>query len=338
MIPLITSPHHELHRPETEYSHGRAIPYAEQPIRLQYILDSLLPSGLVQPLAPDELVPLAELETIHRPDYLAFLQMMSEQVENGRYVYPETFPVAPHANPQARQGHWMTQFGQYAIDPVAPIGRGTWAAAHLSATIAATGARLLMEGAPTAYALCRPPGHHAGRATLGGYCYLNNAALAAHLLKKQGKVAIIDVDYHHGNGTQEIFWDDPEVLFTSIHGHPNFDYPFFWGYEDERGAAGNVHNWPLPKGTTGREFMHTLGQLLEVVEQFNPQTVVISLGFDTYAEDPVGNFQLQLPDYMEIGQMLAQVKRPVLLVQEGGYASPMLGRMAENFLQGWLKA
>lgn len=190
--------------------------------------------------------------------------------------------------------------GYYTFDASTPIVAGTWEAALAAARCAMTAAALVAEGDSAAYALCRPPGHHAGRGFFGGYCYLNNAALAAQHLRDHGcpRVAILDVDYHHGNGTQEIFWERDDVLFVSLHATPESEFPYFLGYADERGVGrgeGHTLNLPLP------------------------------LGVDTFEADPISGFKLTGLDYAQLGDCLAAARLPTVLVQEGGYAIAEIG-------------
>jgi acetoin utilization deacetylase AcuC-like enzyme len=184
------------------------------------------------------------------------------------------------------------------------------------------------------YALVRPPGHHAGPDYMGGYCYLNNAAIAARHLQKSGRVALLDIDYHHGNGTQEIFWDDPQVLYLSLHGDP--DYPNYSGTSDEKGGVSALHanhNIPLPERTAGEQYLAALEQALATIQQFDPTWLVISLGVDTFKDDHVGNFALDLPDYAAIGQKLKQTQLPLLFIQEGGYNIKEVGNLVAELLQ-----
>ncbi|TPX67073.1 hypothetical protein SpCBS45565_g04043 [Spizellomyces sp. 'palustris'] len=222
------------------------------------------------------------------------------------------------------------------------IAEGTFQAAYEAAQVALTGAELLIEEkAHGIFALCRPPGcHHAQRDLCGGYCFFNNAAIAVrHLIDvlKVGKVAIIDIDYHHGNGTQEIFYKHSNPLYVSLHGA--LDYPFYWGAEDEvgedEGAGFNV-NVPLRLGTQDEEYIEALQTIIDNrVKEYNPQIVVVSLGVDTYANDPIGGFFLTTPAYIQIGRALASLRCPTLFVLEGGYAVTEIGDNVANVLQGF---
>ncbi|NJL48184.1 MAG: hypothetical protein HC929_12750 [Leptolyngbyaceae cyanobacterium SM2_5_2] len=209
---------------------------------------------------------------------------------------------------------------------------------HIAAAAAAVQNLLLAGEARLAYALCRPPGHHAGRDFMGGYCYLNNAAVAAaHLAAAWGRVGLLDVDYHHGNGTQDIFWDDPQVFFGSIHAAPGVDYPYYSGYADETGgptAPGGIANVPLGSGTTSADYLAALDGLLARCADFGAAALVVSLGFDAYAGDPMSIFDVQPETYTAIGERLAGLGVPVLLVQEGGYQVEALGRLAGHLLAG----
>jgi acetoin utilization deacetylase AcuC-like enzyme len=254
------------------------------------------------------------------------------------YVYAGLFPVRPEMARVASNP--VHPFGYYCFDPDTPIGKGTWEAALSSAGAAVAGACLLLEGgARFAYALCRPPGHHAGSDFFGGYCYLNNAAIAAKRLQALGRVAIVDIDYHHGNGTQEIFWDDGQVFVGSLHADPDFAYPYYSGYADEVGgpeALDTITNVPLPAGTDGEAYLTALDRVLEQVSAFGPAVLVVSVGFDTYSGDPLSTFELEVGDYARIGDRLAQLECRTLFVQEGGYCLEALGTLAENLLSGFL--
>ena len=227
-------------------------------------------------------------------------------------------------------------YGYYTFDLTAPLLAGTYEAALGSARCALTAANRVLHGDPTAYALCRPPGHHAGRDYSGGYCYFNNTALAARLLSARGPVAVLDVDYHHGNGTQDIFWEDDRVLTISLHCDPRMDYPYFVGFADEIGGeagAGYNLNLPLPPRTDGAGYLTALDLALERVRQFDPWALVIAAGFDTYGGDPISKFDLITADYAEIARRLHGLNRPAVIVQEGGYNLDVLGRNVVAFLE-----
>ena len=217
-----------------------------------------------------------------------------------------------------------------------PIAEHTWEAAVASAHCAWTGAMRVRAGESLVYALCRPPGHHAGPDFMGGYCYLNNAAIAARALQNgTDRVAILDIDYHHGNGTQAIFYADPDVFYCSLHIDPHNAYPFFAGYADERGTeAGEGTNWnaPLPPGTTEDRYLSALEDLLDRLSAFDPQRLIVSAGFDTYLHDPISTFQITTAGFHAAGLRIRALNKPTLIVQEGGYHVPHLGRNVAAFL------
>jgi acetoin utilization deacetylase AcuC-like enzyme len=235
------------------------------------------------------------------------------------------------------------QLGYYSFDGGAPITAGTWKAAYSAAQVALTAQAEIQRGAHSAFALCRPPGHHAASDLMGGYCYLNNAAIAAQAFLDQGrsKVAILDVDYHHGNGTQSIFYARSDVLFTSIHGHPEAEFPFFLGYEDEVGEGageGFNFNYPLAAGSAWDRWSAALEKACAEIERYDAEVLVISLGVDTFKNDPISQFKLDSPDYLRMGERIARLGKPTLFVMEGGYAVEEIGVNAVNVLEGFLSA
>ncbi|MDO9486865.1 MAG: histone deacetylase family protein, partial [Sphingomonadaceae bacterium] len=222
-----------------------------------------------------------------------------------------------------------------------PITADTWDAAYWGAQTALSALAPLLDGsARTSFALCRPPGHHAGADYLGGYCYLNNAAIAAQAARDAGhaRVAILDIDYHHGNGTQDIFWEDGEVLFASIHADPSTDYPFFWGHADEAGdgaGRGTTLNLPLPRGTKLPAYVAALDRALDAIAGFGPSFLVVSFGADTFEGDPISHFKIAEADYPLVAARIAAAGLPALVVMEGGYAVDALGDNVAAFLSGF---
>jgi acetoin utilization deacetylase AcuC-like enzyme len=337
-VPVFYPLLHMRHAPETEYDNGKLTAYADVPERIEQLKTALssLPSVKFEPCLAD--LPMTELEQVHSPELINYLYVMSEKWgrNSDSYYYPSVFP-----------GYFARGFGvngsgilggMFAFDVHAPIGRGTVTAVFSSAAAAISAAQVILAGeANMAYALCRPPGHHAGRSFTGGYCYLNNTALAANRLKALGKGAILDIDYHHGNGTQDIVWDDPEIFFTSLHADPAYEYPYYAGYADETGgrhAPGTIANFPLPQHTDDRLYLNTLHTALTAIDSFSPDWLVISLGFDTFGGDPICSFSLSENVYQEMGKQIKQLNVPTVLVQEGGYNVSMLGRLAQNFVTG----
>jgi acetoin utilization deacetylase AcuC-like enzyme len=232
------------------------------------------------------------------------------------------------------------RLGYYAIDAGTPIVAGTWEAVRLSAQVALTGQKLIAAGERAAFALCRPPGHHSGHDFYGGYCYLNNAAIAAQAFRASGarRVAILDVDYHHGNGTQEIFYRRPDVLTLSIHADPSQEFPYFIGYADEIGEGpgeGYHANLPLPWGAAWREYSAALDAAIRRTLQYKADALVVSLGLDTFEGDPISRFKLRSEDYPRLGAKIAGLDLPTLFVMEGGYAVEALGVNTLNVLTGF---
>ncbi|HEU5097663.1 MAG TPA: histone deacetylase family protein, partial [Roseiflexaceae bacterium] len=313
----IYSPDHELHDAPHEFLDGRLIPPHESPTRMRMVLEALNRARL-GPIQPPRAFDLDPIRAIHDDDYLEYL---AQAYEN--WVAAGGDPAA--LLPSTLAVRWMSRRsvgplvapGYYSFDLSAPIVAGTYRAARSAADTALTGAALLLEGQPLAYALCRPPGHHAGRDLYGGYCYLNNAAIAAQFLGVGGwelgvgeatqpphRVAVLDIDFHHGNGTQQIFYERDDVLFVSIHADPAREYPYFAGYADERGAgagAGYNLNFPLEAGVANARYMEVLEQALAAIADFAPRCLVLSAGFDTFGGDPIGDFPLTADAYPLIG-------------------------------------
>ncbi len=229
--------------------------------------------------------------------------------------------------------------GWWGLDTANPIVPGTFGAALAAVDVALTTVDLVLGGEPAAYGLCRPPGHHAGRAMAGGYCFFNNAAIATEsILRATGEpVAILDLDFHHGNGTQQLFWRRADVLYVSLHADPDRQYPFFLGRADETGegdGAGTTLNLPLPAGTDDEAFLDALDRALAAVAEFGGRTLVVSLGFDTFAQDPIGDFALTAAGYHEVARRVATLGRRLVILQEGGYHLPTLGQNARSWLRG----
>ena len=235
------------------------------------------------------------------------------------------------------------RLGYYSFDSSAPITAGTWTAVYAAAQVALTGAGLLADGETAAFALCRPPGHHASRAYFGGYCYLNNAAIAVQSLIEGGmkRAAVLDVDFHHGNGTQSIFYERSDVLFVSIHGDPNEEYPYFSGHAEETGSgpgAGCNVNFPLPPGSGPERWLSALDAALARIRAHGPEALVVSLGVDTFEHDPISSFKLRSDDYLRLGAAVRGQRVPTLVVMEGGYALDSIGVNVANTLAGFESA
>lgn len=307
------------------------------PQRAAGILECLRERRLGEVIPPRSCTP-EELSAVHDPGLIDFYHRILPAWESrtGRRgpVVPDLFALR---GLDRRPADVVRQAGWYCFDPQTPFLEGTWEAACGAAACALTGADLMLAGERIAYALCRPPGHHAGRDYYGGYCYLNNAALAARRLLSRGRPAILDIDYHHGNGTQDIFYDSPEVLFVSLHADPNVSYPCFRGYAEERGTAaglGYTLNFPLPPQTAEAAYREVLSRALEAIRAFRPDYLVVSLGVDTVQGDPVGGLQLSVESFPGLGARIGSLALPVLVVQEGGYHLRLAGPCVAGFLTG----
>ena len=337
----VYSEDHRLHHARVELNEGRMDPAFEKPERADIILRRVHEVGLGPVVAPDP-IDRAALERVHAPDYLAFLETAWAEwtADHGEDTdaFPLIWPVRGLRQlcPRNIDG----KISYYAMDAGTPITAGTWSAVTASARVGLTGARLLVEEGGPVFSLCRPPGHHAARDQLGGYCFLNNAAIAAQWLVDQGagRVALLDVDYHHGNGTQAIFYDRPDVLFASIHADPRDEFPYFLGHADETGAGpgeGANANFPLPWGTDWVRWAEALEQACRRIEAFAPDVLVVSLGVDIFEGDPISQFTLASSDFPKIGARLAGLGLPTLFVMEGGYAVDEVGINAVGVLSGF---
>ncbi len=310
-------------------------PFAESPARADAILAAVGPAEAAVDHGE------GPLRAVHSEAYLAFLwsahkdwRAAGREGDASAYAWPVV------RRRPLELDRIDARLGQYSFDASSPIAAGTWEGAYWSAQTALTALDAVLAGERTAFALCRPPGHHAGADYLGGYCYLNNAAIAAQAAIAAGRqrVAILDVDYHHGNGTQDIFYARGDVLFVSIHADPVMDYPYFWGHADETGEGageGATLNLPLPRGTGLAAYLPALGAALAKIADFAPELLVVSYGADTFAGDPISYFTLQTADYSTLAQRIAALSLPTLIVMEGGYAVDALGANVEAFLSGF---
>ncbi|MEC5207632.1 acetoin utilization deacetylase AcuC-like enzyme [Vogesella perlucida] len=339
----IYSPDHQLHH-ASELKDGKVSPCFDMPERAEIVLARSLQVGLGDIVAPQAFGP-EHYARVHNKRYVRFLQQAWgewQALGHQHDALPLVWPVRDLRS-DIEPEHIDGKLGFYAMDAGVAITAGTWQAVSSSANLALTGASLLHGGQRSAFALCRPPGHHAAAEYMGGYCYLNNAAIAAQWSRDNGsqRVAVLDVDFHHGNGTQSIFYDRDDVLFVSLHGDPRRSYPYFSGHRDETGRGAGLGfnlNYPLPHGTAWDGYAEALQHACGQLRQYRPDLLVVSLGVDTYEGDPISHFRLATGDFSRIGAAIAAVGVPTLFVMEGGYRVDEIGINAVNVLQGFEQA
>lgn len=337
----VFSPNHELHQSPGELLLGEFVAAFEKPERARFVLERLQTVKLGEVLAPDEF-PIGHITRVHAPGLVDCLQTAHQEwLASGRTgaAYPYTWPARGMRTdrvPKDIEG----KLGFYSFDCGTPITATSWQAIKSSVDVALTGVNLISAGEPSAFSLCRPPGHHASASQFGGYCFLNNAAIAAQKFLDDGakRVAILDIDYHHGNGTQDIFYNRDDVLFVSLHGDPDQEYPYMLGFADEMGAGkgeGFNLNFPLPWGTGWEKWSAALEKGIERIVGYGPDAVVVSLGVDTYKGDPISHFKLDHEHFTMTGERIKSLARPTLFVMEGGYAVAEIGVNAVNVLTGF---
>ena len=327
----------QLHDPQSFLVSGVQRPSPEQPERALRLKAGAKAAGCIFEAPRD--AGSGPIAAVHSPEYLRFLQTIHDRWLRVPGAGPE---VVPNVHPRSRNDSYpaspVGQAGYHQADTACPIGGRTWEAAYWSAQTAITGADLVAEGAGAAYALCRPPGHHAYGDQAGGFCFLNNAGIAAERLRTGGaRVAILDVDVHHGNGTQGMFYDRNDILTVSVHADPMGFYPFFWGHASERGKGqglGYNLNLPLPRGTGNAGFLGALETALDRIAHYGADTLVVALGLDAHEGDPFQGLAVTTDGFAQIGATLSAAGLPMLLVQEGGYLSDDLGRNLTRFLEG----
>lgn len=338
---IVYSENHRQHFAQGELYGGEFVTPFERPSRMEYILRELRNRRMTD-LVPPQPLDMRPVGKIHDKGFLAFLETAWEEWTRAGFrgeILPTGFP-----NRSLRQKcprNIDGKVGYYVHSLETCITAGTWEAATSSAAVALTGQKIVAGGAPAAFALCRPPGHHAHDDLYGGYCFLNNAAIAAQAFRDggAGRVAILDVDFHHGNGTQDIFYRRKDVLFCSLHGAPEDAYPYFLGYRDEKGEGegeGHNFNYPLPPGSGFDVWGKALDDACRKIKAYKPDVLIVSLGVDTYKDDPISFFKLASADFTTYGGRIAKLKLPTLFVMEGGYAIEAIGINTVNVLDGFL--
>lgn len=322
-----------LHNPLYEINNGEKVPHPENAKRVDVILDALTLEGFrVEEVSSR--VPLSLLTQIHSREFLQFVKFASSTLKKDEHLYPDVFLRERVQNLK----NILAQMGRYSFDTYTPITNGTYPAAIAAASVAFRGAREVANGEKNVYVLTHPIGHHSLPDKMGGYSYFNNAAIAAQFLSGFGSVAILDLDLHHGNGTQEIFYERSDVLFVSIHADPNFKFPYYYGFKEERGenqGLGFNINYPLPLRTENEVYQKTLVKALREIRKFGPKFLVISLGFDTYKDDPIGAFKLTTDYYGIMAKTISELGLKTLIVQEGGYDLSALGKNIASFLKAY---
>jgi len=331
-------PDQYLHHPRTYLSRGQMRVPQEVPERPRRLLQAVEHLGF-DLRQPDD-YGMQPLNAVHCPEYLRFLEEAhSEWKATGQDWGEEVISNVFVREPNPLRGI-LAKAARYLADGSCPVGEQTWRGAYWSAQSAIAGARALLDGQPEAYALCRPPGHHARRDAAGGFCYLNNAAIAAQELRKgHSRVAVLDTDMHHGQGIQEIFYERDDVLYVSIHGDPTNFYPVVAGYEDEKGAGagyGYNLNLSMPHGSPESVFFERLQEAIAALRRFEPDALVLSLGFDIYELDPQSQVAVTGDGFRRLGQAIGELNLPTLIVQEGGYHLESLQDNAEQFFNGFL--
>ena len=326
-IALVVNDRHAIH-------HVRERGYVESPVRISAILDELDKTDLFEKNSPSRFSE-KHIKAVHDPRYVEYFKKVCSNVDPGKSVYPYVFPIRNIARPPRELA---VRAGYYCIDTFTPLNENAFLAAKRGVDCTLSAARILLKGHRAAYSLVRPPGHHAEQHAFGGFCYFNNAAIAANYLSRFGRIAIFDIDYHHGNGQQQIFYERSDVLTVSVHGHPSFAYPYFSGFEDERGneaGTGFNRNYPLKEHITPAEHFHACEKAMKKVVEFDPVYLIVCFGLDTSRGDPTGTWGLAAHDFERLGRLIGGRRYPTLVVQEGGYRTRTIGVNARHFFTGF---
>ena len=332
---------HRLRNAKTELYGGQLVAPFESPSRAEIVLERVKSEKLGDVIEPQDFG-IDPVLALHDAGFVEFLQNAWDEWSQTGFEGE----AIPTCWPARRMSHRIPKFiegkvGYYSMSSETSISKGTWEAADVSKDVALTGAELLLKrDQKGVFSLCRPPGHHAAFDMFGGYCFLNNAAITAQWFRDNGieKVCILDIDFHHGNGTQDIFYEREDVLYISLHGHPRDAFPHFSGYQEETGhnaGEGTTFNWPMSPGTQFSKWCDCLKESLEKIEIFETEIIVVSLGVDTFEKDPISFFKLKSGDFLSIGKLIAELELPTLFVMEGGYDIKELGVNVVNVLQGF---
>ncbi|MBN2213105.1 MAG: histone deacetylase family protein [Bacteroidales bacterium] len=328
-IALVINDRHIIH-------HVREVGYLEAPVRIISILKEIEKTGVFNPVRVNNYSE-SHITGIHSRKYVEYFKKVCEKMPEGKSVYPYVFPLRNASRPPA---DLSVLAGYYCMDTFTPLNKNAFLAARRAVNCALTGADLLLAGHNAVYALIRPPGHHAETNVFGGFCYFNSAAIAANYLSRYGRIAILDIDYHHGNGQQQIFYRRNDVLTISIHGHPSFAYPYFSGFADERGEGEGLNfnlNYPLKENITGDDYRQVLISALKAIKKYHPVYLIVCLGLDTAKGDPTGTWKLSAGDFRKNGEIIGEMPCQTLFIQEGGYRNRSLGINARNFFEGFWK-
>ena len=336
----IYSEKHIQQNSKSELAGGELIKPYERPERMEYILHEINSRNLGEVLKPNA-TDLKIVKKVHDSNYVEFLEQAWIEWKNEGYqgeAIPSVWP-SRSMNSKKIPNHIEGKLGYYCLANETSISQGSIDGAYEAVKVVLTATDMLKDE-KSLFALCRPPGHHASRDQYGGYCFFNNIAIAAERLIEKGanKIFILDVDFHHGNGTQAIFYNRSDVYFASIHGDPKQAFPHFLGYDDEQGngvGEGYNINYPMAYGTTYIEWTKALNDAIQKVKSFQPDALLISLGVDTYEKDPISFFKLKSDDFFDVGKKIASCNLPTLFVMEGGYAIKEIGINTVNVLKGF---
>jgi acetoin utilization deacetylase AcuC-like enzyme len=342
----VYSEDHRLHDSKYEIYGGIMVPPHEMPRRMDMVMGRLKSENFGEIIEPEDFG-MDAIRKIHDAGYLTFLETIwDEWAAIDGYqgeIIPTVWPSRRVNNVSRIPDFPEGKAGYYALSSETSINSGTWKASYTSAQVALTAYKIVADGARSAFGLCRPPGHHAAADMYGGYCFLNNAAIVAQKFLDDGakKVAVLDPDFHHGNGTQSIFYDRDDVFYASLHGDPNDMFPHFLGWAEETGEGageGCNANYPMPPGTGFDVWFKAFEDACEKIAAFGAEAIVISHGVDTYENDPISFFKLKHPDYITYGKRIADMGLPTVFLMEGGYAVEEIGINAVNVLQGFESA